>query len=262
MVGRVLRVLGRIALAGTVALGVVAVMPAAAQASSQVQHRDANAYAYWDYNAPGGYYNHDSEMIVRRKAPSSYWAMNWGFTGGGEGGGYMGLQTNGNRFDGSQGDTAIVSLWDANAVRNGKCGSFGGEGSGLSCRVPMTIETGTAYRLRVWRLDADAGGQWWGAWVLNERTGREVHLGELRVEGAKRWMGPAMHFSEYYGPARACNAVPQSVVDFTQPAADFDGRYYRAYSHFASSHIGACTGGSVRVVDWGSTRAARVTLGG
>ena len=66
------------------------------------------------------------------------------------------MQTNGNRFNGTTGDTAIFSLWNANATSGPSCGVFGGEGNGYSCRLAYPISTSTYYRYRVWRLGADS----------------------------------------------------------------------------------------------------------
>src|SRR4051794_8769762 len=114
-------------------------------------------------------------------------------------GGYMGLQTTGERFNGTTGDTAIFSLWNANGLRGSNCGQFHHEGDGLSCRIPYTIyDDGNSYRLRVWRLDSDAQGQWWGAWIQDSRRG-DVSIGALRVPASATAIATANDFSEYYG---------------------------------------------------------------
>ena len=70
-------------------------------------------------------------------------------------GGYLGLQTKGNRADGSLGKMAIFSIWDAVEAEGAGpggfgCVRFGGEGTGWSCRIPYHWVAGHAYRLRVW----------------------------------------------------------------------------------------------------------------
>ncbi|WP_229070988.1 DUF3472 domain-containing protein [Actinoplanes sp. DH11] len=232
-------------------------------ASAAPQHQNAHLYAYWNFHGRTGFWNVDQQVRVAKKAPASYWAMNFGFTATPNEGGYMGLQTNGRRFNGTSGDTAIFSLWNATATRGPNCGRFGGEGTGMSCRVGFTINTGTYYRYRVWRLDADSRGQWWGAWIANPVTGKDTPIGQIRVPRNKRLMTTPMNFSEYFGPARTCNTVPVSKAYFTQPAANSrGGGSYEHGSVFASSHRGQCTGGSVRVVRVGSTKAAAITMGG
>ncbi|XES00078.1 hypothetical protein HEP87_58105 [Streptomyces sp. S1D4-11] len=56
-------------------------------------------------------------MQITQKANHSYWAMMWDFTATPGNGGYMGLQTDGTRFNRTTGETAIFSLWNANASR-------------------------------------------------------------------------------------------------------------------------------------------------
>jgi hypothetical protein len=78
-------------------------------------------------------------LRVPVKATASYWAANWNWTDASYGG-YIGLQTNGNRADDSAGDTAIFSLWNANGGGPG-CIRFSGEGTGMSCRLAYPIKT-------------------------------------------------------------------------------------------------------------------------
>ncbi|WP_436536292.1 DUF3472 domain-containing protein [Actinoplanes sp. HUAS TT8] len=227
------------------------------------QHQNANLYAYWNFHGHNGFWNVDQQVRIAQKASASYWAMNFGFTATPNEGGYLGLQTNGQRFNGSTGDTAIFSLWNANATRGANCGSFGGEGTGKSCRIAYPIGTGVYYRLRVWRLETDSAGQWWGAWIANPATGQDSLIGQIRVPRSKALLTTPMNFSEYFGPAKTCDTVPVSVAYFTQPAANSrGGGSYDFGSVFTSSSRGACTGGNVRVATVGSTKAAVVTMGG
>jgi hypothetical protein len=101
-----------------------------------------------------GFWNVDQTVWVVVRAGYTYCSLNWAWTNTSQSSaGYMGLQTNGQRFNGSVGDTAIFSLWNANGYRSGNCGTFAGEGNGLSCRLPYTIYgDGSGYRLRVWSI--------------------------------------------------------------------------------------------------------------
>jgi hypothetical protein len=254
--GRIVQRVG-LAVGLAVALLVTAVTPAQA-----AQHQGGAIAVYWNFHGANGFWNIDQYVRVLQKSHHSYWAMQWGFTATPNEGGYMGLQTDGIRFDGSRGEMAIFSLWNANASR-GTCGPFGGEGTGLSCRVPYSFSTNVYYRYRVWRLEADTGGQWWGAWMINMSTGAETHIGSIRVARTKTLTTTPLNFSEYWGDAVACDNVPVSVADFTQPAANsLGGGRYEFGSVYSSFSRGGCTGGSVNVVDLGTTKAARTTLGG
>ena len=240
-------------------------LPATAQAQ---QHQNANLYAYWNFNGCC-YWNLDQQLLVPGKAPFSYWAMNWTWAFS-TSGGYMGLQTNGSRFDGTSGDTAIFSLWDANGARGGSCGTFGGEGSGYSCRRAFTIRSDRFYRLRVWRQERDTWGRWWAAYVLDTKTGVEYPLGGIRVPGDGRvdFIRGVTNFSEYYGGAVSCDEVPVSWALFAAPAGNaLSGGRYEFGSLFAGGHRGACTGGSVTMVNpfdtpQGRTHAASIVQGG
>src|SRR6266487_3337161 len=159
------------------------------------QHQNANIYVFWNFGGATGFWNIDQRVQITKKAPASYWAMTWWFTSTPNEGGYMGLQTDGTRFNGSQGDTAIFSLWNANAASGSNCDMFGGEGSGYSCRLAYTIDSQIDYRFRVWRLNADASGQWWGAWIQNMKTGVDTPIGSIRVAASKTLMTPPVNFS-------------------------------------------------------------------
>ncbi|MFF3658738.1 DUF3472 domain-containing protein [Streptomyces olivochromogenes] len=241
---------------------VCAVLMLSIAPAQAAQHQDANEHAIWNFHGANGFWNIDQRVQITQKANHSYWAMMWDFTATPGNGGYMGLQTDGTRFNHTTGETAIFSLWNANASR-GSCGPFDGEGTGLSCRLAYPIDRQTDYRLRVWRLNADAGGQWWGAWIRNMRTGVDTAIGRLRVPRNQTLLGVPSNFSEYFGTAVHCDRVPQSVAYFTQPAANAQGNgTYRYGSTYERSTLGRCTGGNVQLVDLGRTKAAKVTLGG
>ncbi|MFJ8785354.1 hypothetical protein [Streptomyces sp. NPDC102476] len=63
------------------------------------QHQDANEYALWAFHGANGFWNIDQRVQITRKAHHSCWAMLWDFTATPGKGGYMGLQTNGTRFN-------------------------------------------------------------------------------------------------------------------------------------------------------------------
>ena len=219
----------------------------------------AARYVNWTYNGTG-FWNVDQTVWVVVRPGYTYWSLNWAWTNTSQSsGGYMGLQTNGQRFNGSVGDTAIFSLWNANGYRDGNCGTFSGEGNGLSCRLPYTIYgDGSSYRLRVWKLESDAQGQWWGAWIQDARRG-DVHIGDLRVPATASLIAYANDFSEYFGPKAGCDQVPLSVVNWTYPNADAGANS----ASFAQSFKASCTGGRAALTTInGGTPAVNASLGG
>jgi hypothetical protein len=231
------------------------------------QHQHAHVYAYWNMAVVGDTWNIDQNIQVLQRARDSYWAGSWTWNVPRETseGGYAGIQTNGGRFDGSTGDTAIFSIWRANGSRGPACGAFGGEGTGLSCRRAYTINTNRLYRLRIWRLNADSSGQWWGAWILDQSTGVETWIGDLRAPHGVTSMTGYQNFAEYFGRQMLqASYVPRSIVDFTQPAANYTGAggIYASVGSYAGGYVGPGTTGSVQPVNYGWTVAARVTQGG
>lgn len=227
------------------------------------QQQNANLYSEWAFQGSGsGYWNVDQQMKVEQRAPATYWAMLWNWQGASHGG-YLGLQTNGNRLDGTTGDTAIFSLWDANAASGPNCGTFGGEGSGYSCRLAYPIAANRYYRYRVWRGSADAGGQWWGAWIEDTTTGVDTYLGSLRVGSSDTLATGVANFVEYFGTAVTCTTVPRSQAVWTQPAANSQGSgSYQYGSQYADMNKGSCTDGSATPVNLGWTSGVRVVLDG
>jgi hypothetical protein len=162
-----------------------------------------------------------------------FWAHQFRLIGGE--GGYIGLQTKGNRADGSLGKMAIFSIWDAEAAEGPGTIRFGGEGEGWSCRIPYPWQAGRPYRMKVFT----PGGSWWGAKVRDEATGEVSDLGGIRVP--QRWRNLdswSIMWTEYYGgPLANCSDLPYSRVVFHTPWAN-DGEVKPAGSH---SHIGEGT---------------------
>jgi uncharacterized protein DUF3472 len=237
-------------------------LPSEGMRAAAAQHQNAYLYVDWDFGSASGFWNVDQALSVSKKASSTYWAQLWSWTDA-DYGGYIGLQTDGDRFDGSTGDTAIFSLWNANAASGKACGQFEGEGNGYSCRLPFRIRTKAHYGLRVLRLHADADGQWWGGWVRSFRTGTAYHIGDIRVPASHTAMGVPSNFSEYFGPAVGCTRVPVSKVHWTKPSANrADDGFYQYGSSYAGFSGGRCTSGSVTPEESRRTQGVAVRLGG
>lgn len=231
-------------------------------ASATPQHVGGADYASWRFQGPGDdLWAVDQVVWLDQKAVSTFWAMQFRFAGSDDAG-YLGLQTDGSRFDGSEGDTVVFSLWNASATRGASCGTFAGEGTGFSCRLALAVTPGVQYRLRVWRLEADDGGQWWGGWVSDGE--RDHHIGDIQVPAAgHEYLGEVLNFSEYFGPAVPCDRVPRSQINLTQPAANprGEGGYDRS-STFAAHEKNTCTNGSGTPTDYGWTKGVVLVLGG
>ncbi len=243
----------------SLAIAVLAMGTGAAGATPQ--HIGGADYASWKFQGPGNdLWNVDQIVWLDQKADHTFWALQLRFTNGDPA--YIGLQTNGRRFNGSEGDTVLFSLWNATGARGRWCDRFGGEGTGYSCRLPLTITPGVRYRLRVWRLEADGGGRWWGGWLSDGK--RDHHIGDIRVPAAgHQTLAEAINFSEYFGQALPCDRVPLSKINLTQPAANRRGDgTYGYYSTFAAHWKNTCANGSGTPVNFGWTKGVALVLGG
>ncbi|MDQ1307604.1 MAG: hypothetical protein QG671_3437, partial [Actinomycetota bacterium] len=209
----------------------------------------------------------DQVMEVERKIANGYWSMQVGFapTANAKSNiAYMGLQTNSTRPDGTTGEMGIFSVWDADKSRNrdGQCVVFGGEGDGLSCRAALPFSTGTQYRYRVQRLEADSTGQWWGGWIRNMSTGDETYLGDLHNKNTFM-TSSVINFSEYWGASVPCERLASSQVLWTQPAAKTDtaDSTYAYHTAYGSMQHGECTKAAVVPVNLNWTKGVRVVAG-
>jgi hypothetical protein len=186
---------------------------------------DGNSmHTYWNDNN-GGHWNIDQYMWVEQKTPNTFWAAYWLWEGNNYGG-YIGLMT-----PTTAGDTALFSLWNANGASGANCGIFGGEGVGYHCSIEIPINTYTIYKFRIWRLDSDANGQWWGAWV------NDKFIGSIRVNSSNTLIsGNIIDFTEY-PDSNQCKLIPSSTVVWSQPVFD-NGANRASYGYFDS----ACNG--------------------
>jgi hypothetical protein len=174
-----------------------------------------------------------------------FWAHQFRLIGGE--GGYIGLQTKGNRADGSLGKMAIFSIWDAVEAEGPGTTRFGGEGTGWSCRIPYQWQAGRAYGLRVYT----PGGGWWAGLIRDEATGEVHELGGIRVPGHWRNLDSwSVMWTEWYGgPLGSCNDLPYSSVVFGTPTAEAgEVKPAGSHSHFGdgtceTSNIEALAGG-------------------
>ena len=206
-------------------------------------------YQHWRLSEPAS--NIDTWMWPSMTDDAMFFTQVFSIEGSGS---YMGLQQEGN---GSR--KVRFSIWNAtvfrvSTVEGGACRPFGGEGVGMTCTIPYAWETGRWYRLRIRRLESDAGRQWWGAWVMDD-AGRELRIGDIRAPGGGLITGTSS-FNEYYGPAAgfACGRPPPSAVHVYQPLVDDDGA--RAAARGGS--LLHCSGG--RVTEMWNGELARLDL--
>lgn len=163
-----------------------------------------------------GYARFDWGLVPENDpTPDGYfWSHQFGLMGGD--GGYVGLQTVGAK---PTGKIAIFSIWGAEASEGpAMAGSFGGEGTGKTARIPFRWRPGAQYAL--W-LAAPAPAVW-EAGVVDVAAGDEHLIGRIRVP--PHW-GRLIDFSimwteRYSGPLRWCTDIRRASARFTTPVAD------------------------------------------
>ena len=194
-------------------------------------------------------YNSFEHVLVPEIDPGPdstyFWAHQFRLIGGE--GGYLGLQTKGNRVDGSLGKMAIFSIWNALEAAGPGTTRFTGEGDGWSCRIPYQWQPGQAYGLKVSAL----GGGWWEAKVRDEATGEVSLIGGIRVPEHWRNLDSwSVMWTEYYGPTlNQCSDLPHSSVIFGTPLAnDGEARPAGSHSHFGD---GTCETSHIQAVPHG-----------
>ena len=202
------------------------------------------AVARWAWPSRPGFWNIDQRVKLETLGHHSFWAVDWTWPDGSTFG-YLGLQTDGNRFDGSVGPMAILSVWGTRDAAGPACRQLPEAGGPYSCRLAFTVQTNRWYRLRLWRLPADAAGQWWGAWIMDESTGRDTFIGRVAVDPSRNLLGDAVSHTQYFGSATTCADVPRSVAVWTAPAGNSNGDAVGTYAvsaRFANGDAPGCHG--------------------
>jgi hypothetical protein len=200
--------------------------------AAEHNHAPTGTYTEWTWpaapeNPDGktGYFSFEhcvTPEIEPDQGVGYFWSHQVAFVHGEAG--YFGLQTIGQRPDGSEGKVAIFSIWNALAARGpGIAQRFGGEGVGFQTLIPYDWQAGRKYRLRLFKSGAQRKGTEWTAKVHDESTGVEVEIGTITV--SKKWGylsdWSVMWSERYTGPEiRRCADVGYSSVLFGEPSAN------------------------------------------
>jgi hypothetical protein len=177
-------------------------------------------------NTPNGYYNYDHSIKVLKDPGSNasyFWSCQFWIINGEAA--YMGLQTDVGTPGGDIGKGVNVAMWGATNAQPApnagiRANTDGSPGRGLY--MAYSWEEGTIYRMRVWQVNADSNGFWWGFWVKNESTGVDTWIGNIYVP-LRNWIAnSSVVWTEYYGPDNTapCNSPvrkPESV-EFLNPS--------------------------------------------
>jgi hypothetical protein len=220
-------------------------MGGATQQNEQHRSRESQLRTWW----PSGdehVWTLDQHLWIAESTPTTAWSLSWSF---GERATFaLGLATDALRAGGERADSAYFSVWRQDAPYQVQ-------------RVTTAIEAGRFYCLRVRRLglvDIDH----FSAWIRDEATGHEVHLGRISIH--REDAGCAIYNSTvYFGPDLPRDLVPPSVVYWTTPRLNErpDGSCQIVPVLGASESSGAMAG---VVMPWhfGWTHGARVRAGG
>lgn len=208
----------------TVVVGIVIIVRAFA-ASSQGTYSNW----FWSYTPAGGYYSLEHNVTINQADPAAkyFWSHQFKFFGGD--GGYMGLQSMGNRVaDGSQGKTAVFSIFSSGIEATpGNCvvekaGFDGYQNSGSSCRIAYDWIQGRTYHLKTIISGSDSTGVWWTGSVTDNTTGVQTTIGRIKVPTTWKGIGDvSVMWTEYFGPqVDNCATLPYSKVTFGTPVVN------------------------------------------
>jgi hypothetical protein len=150
-----------------------------------------------------------------------YWEAGWHWDNVPDGG-YGGIQSKGILADGTISDLAIFSIWNGLGAIPGAgagCTAFGGEGTGYSCRIPITLIAGSKYEIS-FGVDTARGPQWWIATISDLTKGTKSVIGSIetnsRIAKASNWN----NFIEYWGQSVPCDAVGAASAKFYVPTSN------------------------------------------
>jgi hypothetical protein len=197
-------------------------------------------YTTWSWPSTTSGFGEMRWELEPRTDPSPvgyFWSHQVGLIGGEAA--YFGLQTMGAE---PTGKIAIFSVWSAiDAEGPDHAAPFGGEGTGMTVRIPYEWEVGRPESLAI-RAD---GGGWWRAEVGDQPVGR------IRVDPTWRGLTPTsiMWTERYAPPLRSCADMGLAIARFGTPSADGDVAPLRHRNHLAT-HRG-CPGASVYDADGG-----------
>lgn len=218
-------------LGGFVAVLLVALTPPA----RADQAHDANVHQFWEFDGLRAV-RLEQSIRITEIANSTYFSMPVWFDNSSNGA-YMGLQ----QLDHGQ-RIALFALWDAVSFQPGAPGStcepFGGEGTGLHCKLPYAFALNRWYTLRLLRTARDATGSTWSAWIVDDAR-RATLIGRLKTKPGVGDIYTADSFDEYFGPAVACSLIPKSSATFGAPR--INGASW-PQTRFSVRSIGRCSG--------------------
>ncbi len=186
-------------------------------------------YMNWTWQPPAdGFSNLQHSLTVEQVSYNAtyFWSHQFKYVNGD--GGYIGLQSAGSRVNGTNGKTAVFSVFNsAIAGTQGSCSvepaNFdGGTGGGTSCRIAYDWSANRRYSIKVQKDAVEDNGTWWIGTVTDTVSGVVTEIGRFKVPPAWKGLGDwSVMWSEYFGERPGtCEDLPYSRVRFSQPIAD------------------------------------------
>lgn len=221
-------------------------------------------YTNWFWNPPSeGFNTVEHGLTVEAVTPDApfFWSHQFKLINGD--GGYIGLQSNGSRVDGTRGKTVVFSIFNAgiegSPANHCKVEQKGFDGyagsSGTSCRIAYDWQTNHKYNLRVAIYSRESTGNWWIASVEDTTTGEKTWIAKIKVPATWKGLGSwSSMWTEFFGVKPAtCELLPYSRVRFYAPVANngtvqptSKSNYMPSGTDCPTSSITNFTGGSVQ----------------
>lgn len=144
---------------------------------------------------------------------------------------YFGIQTNVSGVNGeSTGKGLIFSRWGTRDLANARTQpggwsvSAGTEGDFIGVRLHYDWTVGR-YRLKLAKMETDAGGDWYGVWITNRDTNVTTHIGDLRFAVATGANKPGITdtgytWTELYYKAQPLTPMPSWHVTMDRAYAN------------------------------------------
>ena len=147
-------------------------------------------------------------------------------------GGYIGIQ----RLEEKEKKIAIFSLWDIWDVdkhpdkphttepKLPNCEYFGGEGTGVSCKIEYNWEIGKEYKLYIEKVESTDEGEIWEGTIYDENNNKQV-IGRILLKNTQKYNGYGLlkdglvTWIEYFGYSAnpSCEVYPLSKVTWRGP---------------------------------------------
>ena len=222
----------------------------------------------WSWPGTGtGYWNVDQALRLEQKGGSVRWANHWSWTDEPDlPGGWLGIETDIDRIDGSHGDTAVFLLSNASAAVPGTgatCAAVGPESADQRCELPVELDAQTFYRLRIWVLAPDEVSRRWGGWFIEHETGEESQIAAIHVGLSHDGIRMPHDRIELLGEDADCSLAPMAVGYLANTAANQlgPGEYEHVASFAGDAATSACSGSMVDEFADGDIQGVVVSLG-